>query len=78
MGYRYESGYLKLYNNQIHEQAFSFGLGVPIRKDRSYANFSLEFGTRGTKTAHLIKENFVKFNCSFNLWDRWFIKRQID
>lgn len=78
MGYRYESGYLKLYNNQIHEQAFSIGLGIPIRKDRSYANFSLELGTRGTKAAHLIQENFVKFNCSFNLWERWFIKRQID
>lgn len=78
MGYRYESGYLKLYGNQIHEEAFSFGLGVPIRKDRNYANFSIEVGNRGTKAAHLVRENFVKLNCSFNLWERWFIKRQID
>jgi hypothetical protein len=78
MGYRYETGYLKLFNNQIHEQALSIGFGMPIRKDKSYANFSLEFGTRGTKTANLVKENFVKFNCSLNLFDRWFYKRQID
>lgn len=78
MGYRYETGYLKLYNNQIHEQALSFGVGIPIRKDRSYANFSVELGTRGTKAAHLVQENFVKLNCSFNLWDKWFIKRQIE
>jgi hypothetical protein len=78
MGYRYESGYLKIYNNQIHEQALSFGFGMPIRKDKSYANFSIELGTRGTKASSLVQENFVKFNCSFNLFDRWFFKRQID
>jgi len=77
MGYRYESGYLKLYNNQIHEQAITFGFGIPIRKDRSYANFSVELGTRGTKAAHLVKEDYIKLNCSFNLWDKWFVKRQI-
>lgn len=78
IGYRYETGYLKLYNNQIHEQAVSLGIGLPIRKDRSYANFSVELGTRGTKAAHLVKENYVQFNCSFNLWDRWFFKRQFE
>ena len=78
LGYRYETGYLKLYNNQIHEQALSFGIGIPIRKDKNFANFSVELGTRGTKVAHLVKENFVKLNCSFNLWDKWFIKRQIE
>lgn len=78
MGYRYETGYLKLYNNQIHEQAITFGVGIPIRKDRSFANFSVELGTRGTTAAHLVQENFVKLNCSFNLWDKWFIKRQFE
>jgi len=78
LGYRYETGYLKLYNNQIHEQAISFGVGIPIRKDKSFANFSVELGTRGTTAAHLVKEDFVKLSCSFNLWDRWFINRQFE
>lgn len=78
LGYRYESGYLNMYNNQIHEQAFTLGVGIPIKKDRSYANFSLEMGMRGTKAAHLVEEKFIKLNCSFNLWDNWFIKRKID
>ena len=78
MGYRYETGYLKLYNNQIHEQAITFGVGIPIRKDRSYANFSVELGTRGTTAAHLVKEDYIKLNCSFNLWDKWFIKRKFE
>jgi hypothetical protein len=78
MGYRFDTGYLKMYNNQIHEQAITFGAGIPIRKDRSFANFSVELGMRGTKASNLVEEKFVKLNCSFNLWDRWFTKRQID
>jgi hypothetical protein len=78
LGYRFDSGYLKMYNNQIHEQAVSFGVGLPIRKDHSFANFTIEAGLRGTKTAQLIQERFVKLSCSFNLWDRWFVQRQYE
>jgi hypothetical protein len=77
-GYRYETGYLKLYNNQIDEQALTLGLGLPIRKGRNYANFSIEAGSRGTLKANLVQEKFVKLTCSFNLWENWFIKRQYD
>lgn len=78
LGYRYESGYLKMYDHQIHEQAVSFGVGLPIRKDRSYANFSVDLGMRGTKAAYLVQEKFIKLNCSFNLSDKWFVKRKFD
>jgi len=78
LGYRYESGYLRIFNNQIHEQAVSFGVGMPIRKDRSYANFSVELGKRGTMANNLVQEKYIKLNCSFNLWERWFAKRQFD
>lgn len=78
LGYRYETGYLKLYNNQIHEQALTFGVGLPLRKGRNYANFSFEVGSRGTLKTNLVQEKFVKLTCSFNLWENWFIKRQYD
>lgn len=78
LGYRYETGYLKLYNNQINEQALTFGLGYPIRKGRNYANFSFEVGSRGTLKANLVQEKFMKLTCSFNLWENWFIQRQYD
>lgn len=78
LGYRYDSGYLKLYNNQIDEQALTFGVGLPFRKGRNFANFSFELGSRGTLKANLVQEKFVKLTCSFNLWDNWFIKRQYD
>ena len=78
IGYRYETGYLKLYDNQIHEQALSFGIGMPIRKERSYANFSIDLGQRGTKSSYLVQEKFIKLNCSFNFTDKWFVKRKFD
>lgn len=78
LGYRYETGYLEIYNTQIHEQAVTMGIGVPIKKDRSYANFTLEMGLRGTQSSHLVEEKFIKLHCSINFWDRWFIKRKFD
>ena len=78
LGYRFDTGYIKMYNYQIHEQAITFGAGIPIKRDKSFANFSVELGLRGTTSANLVQEKFVKLNCSFNLWDRWFTKRQID
>ena len=78
LGYRYETGYLKLYNNQIHEQAFTFGMGLPLNKDRNYANFSFDIGMRGTLRSNLVQEKFIKLTCSFNLWENWFVKRQFN
>lgn len=78
IGYRYDTGYLKLYNNQIDEQAITLGVGLPFRKSRNYANFSFEIGERGTLKANLLQEKFVKLTCNFNLWENWFVKRQID
>jgi len=78
LGYRYETGYLKVYNQQIHGQGITFGVGLPIRKEMSFANFTVELGTRGTKEANLVKEKYIKLTASFNLWDKWFIKRQYE
>ncbi len=78
LGYRYESGYIKMYNREIHEQGITFGIGVPIRKEKSFANFTVDLGTRGTTEVNLVKEKYIKLTASFNLWDRWFVKRQYD
>jgi len=78
LGYRYESGYIKVYSQQIHEQGITFGVGLPIRKENSYANFTVDLGTRGTKEANLVRERYIKLTASFNLWDRWFVKRQFN
>lgn len=78
LGYRYESGYIKIFNEQIHEQGITMGFGLPIRKDKSYANFSLDLGSRGTIKSNLVQEKYVRLIVGFNLRDQWFTKRMYD
>ena len=57
----------------------SFGVGLPVGTNRtpfSNANIGLEFGQRGTTNANLVKENFVSFQLSLSLNDRWFAKKK--
>jgi len=39
-------------------------------------NTVIEIGKRGTTDQNLVKENFVNFQLSLSLNDRWFIKRK--
>lgn len=78
LGYRYESGYMKIFNQPIHEQGITLGVGLPIRKDKSYANFSLDLGSRGTLKSNLIQERYIRLMVGFNLWDQWFTRRMYD
>lgn len=78
LGYRYETGYLKLYNNYIHERALTFGIGFPLRKSRNYSNISVEMAKSGTLKANLVQEKYIKLICSFNLWENMFVKRKFD
>lgn len=78
IGYRTTNSYLNLKNTPIIENLFSVGAGFPMRRSTSSVNVSFEFGTRGTLTNDLIKEDFFRFNVGFSLNDVWFIKRRID
>lgn len=49
-GFRYETTGLVINNRSIKEQAFSFGLGLPVSGTLfSNINLGFEFGKRGTK-----------------------------
>ncbi|WP_452221776.1 hypothetical protein [Lacinutrix salivirga] len=76
-GMRVENTGLKINNESIDEFGMSFGLGLPVGNDfLSNANLGLEFGHRGTTNNNLIKENFINFQLSLSLNDRWFQKRK--
>jgi len=78
IGALYQTGYLNIYGTQISNYAATCGVSFPIRKDRNSINLSLEAGRQGSLENQLIRETYFKLNCSFNLWDRWFIKRKFD
>ena len=79
-GIRTEETGLNINNESIKEFGISFGVGIPVGESRllSNANFGLEIGKRGTKNSNLIQENFMNFQLSLSLNDRWFIKRKYD
>jgi hypothetical protein len=77
-GIRFEKTGLKINNETINEFGISFGVGIPVGRVFSNANLGLEIGQRGTTKQNLIQENFVKFQISLSLNDRWFEKRKFN
>ena len=80
-GLRFEDTGLNINNTNINEFGISFGVGLPIGSARDFfsnANLGFEIGKRGTTRNNLIQENFVNFNLSLSLNDRWFQKRKYE
>jgi len=77
-GIRFEDTGLRINNEDIKEFGISFGVGLPVGRIFSNANVGFEIGTRGVDTANLVKENFIKFQMSLSLNDRWFEKRKFN
>lgn len=77
-GVRTENTGLNVNGKSIKEFGMSFGLGLPVGRLFSNANFTFEYGSKGTTTADLVRENFMNFQLSLSLNDRWFVKRKYD
>ena len=75
-GIYFEKTGLNINNQSIKEFGISFGLGIPVGRLFSNINTVIEFGSRGTTDENLVKENFVNFQLSLSLNDRWFVKRK--
>jgi hypothetical protein len=75
-GIRFEETGLKINNESINEFGISFGVGLPVGRFFSNANLGIEVGKRGTTNQNLVEENFINFQISLSLNDRWFVKRK--
>ncbi|WP_372756409.1 hypothetical protein [Mariniflexile sp.] len=75
-GLHYENTGLNIENESIKEFGMSFGIGIPVGSFFSNANLGLELGQRGTTNSNLIQENFINFQISLSLNDRWFQKHK--
>ena len=75
-GIYFEKTGLNINNQSIKEFGISFGLGIPVGRLFSNLNTVIEIGRRGTTNENLVKENFVNFQLSLSLNDRWFVKRK--
>lgn len=75
-GMRFENTGLEINNETINEFGISFGVGLPVGSFFSNVNLGFEVGKRGTINQNLVQENFVNFQLSLSLNDRWFVKRK--
>jgi len=78
LGFYYGRDYVRLQETDINYLAVTAGASFPFRRSTDRIHTGLEIGTRGTQTAGLIKENFVRFSLGISLNDKWFIKRRYD
>lgn len=75
--------YININNNALKVNGLTMGLGLPVRKYRSYdyqftlLNLALQMGQRTGGNSNF-KENFVQFTVGYSLSDVWFNKRKYD
>ncbi|MGQ7869919.1 hypothetical protein [Sunxiuqinia sp. sy24] len=74
LGFQYAKSYLNLREIQLDEMVFSFGVGLPIRNQKSRIDLSFELGKIGTTSKSLIQENYLRFRLGFSLKDTWFTR----
>ncbi len=85
-GFRMQSLYTGVVNEQIQETAISFGFGLPITRVYSIEgvkyqmvsriNIGAEYLMRGKTTDGLIQENVLGIKVGLNFNDKWFNKRK--
>ena len=79
LGFNYNSGFLKVSNQQIDSYFVSFGLGLPMKKySNDNFNISYSYGKEGTLENKLIQESFHKLTLNLNFVGNWFNKKKID
>ena len=75
--FHFKNSSLYIENESINEFGISFGVGLPVGSFFSNASLGMELGKRGTTNSNLIQENFINFQISLSLNDRWFQKENM-
>ena len=78
IGGYYSNTYLQLEGKQLEDFGISFGVGLPLNRNRSMINLSFEYGKRGTQKNNLIEERYGTISFSLTLYDIWFQKLKFD
>jgi hypothetical protein len=81
LGVSFGKDHIYLRNTDMSNYAITAGLSLPFRRSPDRIHTAFEFGSRGTMSNGLIKENFVKFTMGVSLnalADRWFVKRRLE
>jgi hypothetical protein len=73
-GVSYDTGHLSIQGERIQTLLGSVGIGIPAPRTRSSVHLSLQYGTRGTQSADLVREQIWSLRISFNLAEMMFVQ----
>ena len=82
-GFNTGKDYINIDQNGLKVTNFTLGVGLPIRKYRSYdyqfsvLNLAMQFGKRGS-SANSYQESFYQITVGYSLSDIWFNKRKYE
>ena len=76
LGGVYDTGYIKVEDKIINSMGVSAGIGIPMAQGKGIINLAVEFGTTGTKSNNLVREDYARITIDFSLFERWFVKRK--
>ncbi|NLP58537.1 OmpP1/FadL family transporter [Lutibacter sp. B1] len=77
-GFNYNTGYLKITDEEINNYNFSIGVGLPISKDGvSNVNINYSYGKEGTIKKQLVEDKYHKLSINLSLLGHWFQKQKI-
>jgi hypothetical protein len=85
-GANYQEGYMSVNGQSIDELGISFGLGLPVMREKILAEgripmvsritIGAEYVSRGTTSNDLIQEDYVKLKLGLSLTDKWFQQKK--
>jgi hypothetical protein len=73
-GFKFENTGLVINNTAIKDKSFTLGFGLPISGTFSSLNLGMEYGSRGTTSNGLVKEDYFSINLGLLFNDKWFRK----
>lgn len=76
IGAFYKQSYLNINNQQLENYGITFGLGIPLKYNKTKFNLSLQLGRKGTTDNNLVEEDYAIVNFNITFYDFWFIKQK--
>lgn len=73
-GFYHEKSYVNIGGHQVSATGVTFGMSFPVFRYYNAISFGLDIGQRGTMEDNMIRERYIMFNLSFNMFDIWFLK----
>ena len=75
-GLHYEIGKANILNTRLDDYGIHAGVSFPVRKMKSFINFSIQYGSYGT--ADLVRKQYLQLGLSLSTSDTWFKKRKYE